>query len=458
MDRVNFVDNEKFTTADADRLHALPQAYMQAFAEAFAGGQNFLMESSAPTYTGLTGGSPDKANIDVPEQWFGANGLIQKQPLESIQLEATAAGRRRFTLYFSIVETEVEENRDIVNPATGVVTSTLIETRREESRILEIVETSEFVAATPPTVPQSGISAGPTVNRIGTVEYAQIIYDGGHPAGPGTPIPGGDIAVTGTIAVSPGSAAVVGHNTTHTDDVAGTDLLAFPTSTTRGVMPKRSLDYLKNAVIEVRSTGPVVSASDGTNLSGGDFQVLGSNPNPQHYDITFDYDTASFQVTGTTFQPKFAGPGSASTFARSDAFSGAYTAHETQFDHWVPADGLSKTINHTLGVAPTYIRIHAVHKAGSNLVRQSWGIAIGSGTSALQSDSCCVGYSISSSSVTQMYSNDKGFTAIIPQGIFGTGIYGRLSVVNSTVVTIGTAGGVAAIGADGIILITELRA
>ncbi len=302
MDRVIWTQFEQFTFEDGNRLNDFPQTYFKELMKAFSGDKEDWLGGLGPgfdpTATGLSG---TDLSVDIPAQYFGAGGLVSRQPDETILL-LDGGAQKKYWLYFVITEQDVTESRTVVNPVNATIAPANLVVRKIEARALEIVVLDPLDPEAAPNIGDP-LSSDPTRIIIGVTLYRSYTYTPSvfpPDSGPDDP---------GPVAVTPGFATLTGHAASHVDESGGptADRIAFPTNVARGMMPARSLPYLQNSLIDVVSANAALTAAlSGSNtgaVNPGDlsnFEIYPTAPKTVTINLVLDPDWITVGGSGLT--------------------------------------------------------------------------------------------------------------------------------------------------------------
>lgn len=255
---VIFYPTDVSTTTDFNRLSTFNESYIETFLESLTNGKRELMFGTHTPFALLI--APPSTTVRIPTQYLCVEGRTYKLDQVDIPLVHPAPGvPYDFGIYSMLRLDDVTEMRNNVNVVTFVQTPTPRVTHR-----LEVAESVILNAPTPgpiPVPPTGPGVPGPGQERLGFVLIATFQWDG--------------VAAVYTIVhntadvVNIGSSGLPPHASSH---VSGGDLIPYPTAVARGVMPERSLPYLKNALQRVvpAAGAPFSIVAVGANGPAGD--------------------------------------------------------------------------------------------------------------------------------------------------------------------------------------------
>lgn len=326
MNLVQVFNSDVADPIDINRLSSFPETYLETLLKTITDGQlNVLFGSHTPTIFSI---APPTVTIRIPQQYYAVEARARFMPQTDIAVTHPAPGvTHNFGVYLMLRLDDGSESRINVNPVTFVQTPTARITHRDEQE--ESIVLSAAAPAAPPVPPIGPGVPAPGQERLGFVLLATFAWDG--------------IAVTFSIVqnslpvINVGSTGLPAHGATHVT----TDPIPYPTSTSRGMMPEKSLPYLKNSISRILPAvgSPITATITGTNGPAGDTNY--DDPyNPltaRGFSLNIATD-ASLTVAGSQLKvaygtPPGGGAGVALSAARSDhqhfvlPISPAYKTH-----------------------------------------------------------------------------------------------------------------------------------
>lgn len=255
---VIFYQNDIAEIDDANRLSDFSETAFEGLLEAITQGKRNLLWGGVNA-TINTAGAPN-VTVSVPQQYYAVEARSALMPLTATVVAHPAPGANYdFYVYMMIRLEDISENRDNINPVTFVATPTSrIVYREEQTEVAVLSVVAGGPAPTPPTGP--GVP-GPQYERLGYVLLSTFTWDGINVVAPPVTINTADV-------VNVGSAGVPLHGATH----VSTDPIPYPAATTRGMMPPKTLPYLKQSLSRaVPAAGSPISVNYiGTNGPAGD--------------------------------------------------------------------------------------------------------------------------------------------------------------------------------------------
>lgn len=257
-DQVIVYPTDVAETDDINRLATFSETAFELLLEAITQGQRSLLWGGVlPAIN--TAAAPD-VTVTVPQQYFAIEARSALFPLTAqVVTHPAPAANYDFYIYLMLRLEDISEMRDNVNPGTFVVIPTARTTYREEQVEMTVLSVpAGDPAPTPPTGP--GVPA-PQYERLGYVLVATFTWDGVNVVAPA-------VIMNSAAVVTVGSAGLPLHGATHVT----VDPIPYPAATTRGMMPPKTLPYLKQSLSRAAAAAgsPITVAVIGSNGPAGD--------------------------------------------------------------------------------------------------------------------------------------------------------------------------------------------